>query len=269
MLGIILGMYISTILLLNVPAIQRQLSILVSKELTSVLHSDLTIGQVNIGMLNRIIIDNLQLHDQTGKEMLKITRFSAKFDLLPLLQGKISISNIQLFGFNINIEKATPTDKPNFQFVLDAFASKDTVKKESNLDLRINSLLIRRGQMSYNVLSEPKTPGKFNPQHIQLKNIIANISLKALQKDSVNAAIKRMSIEEAESGFELKKLSLKVVGNKQRTKIENFGIDLANTSLKMDTIHMEYDSLSAFDNFAQNVRFAFHLQPSHIVLKDS
>ena len=268
MLGIILGMYISTILLLNVPAIQRQLSILVSKELTSVLHSDLTIGQVNIGMLNRIIIDNLQLHDQTGKEMLKITRFSAKFDLLPLLQGKISISNIQLFGFNINIEKATPTDKPNFQFVLDAFASKDTVKKESNLDLRINSLLIRRGKMSYNVLSEPKTPGKFNPQHIQLKNIIANISLKALQKDSVNAAIKRMSIEEAESGFELKKLSLKVVGNKQRTKIENFGIDLANTSLKMDTIHMEYDSLSAFDNFAQNVRFAFHLQPSHIVLKD-
>ena len=34
---------------------------------------------------------------------------------------------------------------------------------------------------------------------------IANISLKALQNDSINAAIKRLSIEEEHSGFELKK----------------------------------------------------------------
>ena len=55
---------------------------------------------------------------------------------------------------------------------------------------------------------EKETPGKFNPQHLRLRNIIANISLKALQNDSINAAIKRLSIEE-HSGFELKKLSLK------------------------------------------------------------
>lgn len=58
--------------------------------------------------------------------------------------------------------------------------------------------------MSYNVLSAEETPGKFNAQHIQLRNIIANISLKALQNDSVNAAVKRLSIEEENSGFELK-----------------------------------------------------------------
>ena len=70
------------------------------------------------------------------------------------------------------LEKKTPEDIPNFQFVLDAFASKDTIKKESNLDIRINSLLIRRGKMSYNVLSAEETPGKFNAQHIQLRNKI-------------------------------------------------------------------------------------------------
>lgn len=65
-------------------------------------------------------------------------------------------------------------------------------------------MLIRRGKLSYNVLSAQNTPGKFNPQRIQLQNIIANISLKAIQNDSINAAIKRMSVEEANSGFELK-----------------------------------------------------------------
>ena len=89
-----------------------------------------------------------------------------------------------------------------------------------------------------------------------------------MQNDSINAAIKRLSIEEEHSGFELKKLSLKVIGNDQRMKIENFAIDLPNTSLAMDTIHMDYDSLGAFDNLAQDVRFSFHLLPSQIALQD-
>lgn len=263
-----LGCYISTILLLNIPFVQQQISVLVASELSSLLGSKLTIGRIDMGLLNRIIVDDLLLDDQSGKEMLRVTRLSAKFDILPLFNGKISISNIQLFGFNIQLNKPTPKEKPNFQFVLDAFASKDTVRKETDLDLRINSLLIRRGKISYDVLSEEETPQKFNPQHIRLGNIIANISLKALQNDSIHAAIKRLSIEEENSGFELKKLSLKAIGNNRQLKIENFAIDLPNTSLAMDTIRMEYDSLGAFGNFARDVRFSFHLLPSHIVLKD-
>ena len=157
-LGIILSLYIGTILLLNIPYVQRQISVLVANELANVLGTQLTIGRINMGLLNRIIIDDLLLNDQSDKEMLKVSRLSAKFDILPLFKGKVSISNVQLFGFNINLENKTPEAIPNFQVVLDAFASKDTIKKESNLDIRINSLLIRRGKMSYNVLSAEETP---------------------------------------------------------------------------------------------------------------
>ena len=244
------------------------MSVLVAKELSSVLGSRLTIGRINIGLLNRIIIDDLMLNDQSGKELLKVGRLSAKFEILPLFNGRISIGNVQLFSFNANLEKPTPQATSNFQFVLNAFASKDTVKKKSNLDLRINSLLIRRGRVSYDVLSAERTPGKFNPQHIRLSNILANISLKALQSDSINAAIKRMSVEEDHSGFELKKLSLKIVANNKKMWIENFAIDLPNTSLAMDTIRMEYDSLGAFGNFANDVRFSFHMLPSAVALQD-
>ena len=229
--------------------------------------TELTIGRIDMGLLNRIIIDDVLLDDQSGKEMLKVTRLSAKFEILPLFKGKITISSVQLFGFNINLNKKTPDSPPNFKFVLDAFASKDTVKKEKNIDLRINSILIRRGKLAYDVLSEEETPGKFNAKHVRLQNIIANISLKALQNDSVNASIKRLSVDE-QSGFELKKLSLKLVANDKEMSIDNFVIDLPNTSLKMDTIHLNYDSLGAFKQFTNNVRFSFHTLPSHITLKD-
>ncbi len=244
------------------------MSVFVAEEFSDLLNTRVTIGRINIGLLNRIIIDDVLLDDQDEQEMLKVTRLSAKFDIMPFFKGKISISSVQLFGFNINLQKKTPDSPPNFKFVLDAFASNDTVKKDNSLDLRINSILIRRGRMAYHVLSEEETPGKFNAKHIHLQNIIANISLKALSKDSINLGIKRLSLDEKVSGFSLKKMSLKLVANSRQTSIDNFAIELPETSLKLDTIHLIYDSLKAFDRFTEQVRFSFRTLPSQITLKD-
>ena len=244
------------------------MSVFVAEELSDLLNTRVTIGRINIGLLNRIIIDDVLLDDQDEQEMLKVTRLSAKFDIMPFFKGKISISSVQLFGFNINLQKKTPDSPPNFKFVLDAFASNDTVKKDNSLDLRINSILIRRGRMAYHVLSEEETPGKFNAKHVQLQNIIANISLKALSKDSINLGIKRLSLDEKVSGFSLKKMSLKLVANSRQTSIDNFAIELPETSLKLDTIHLIYDSLKAFDRFTEQVRFSLRTLPSQITLKD-
>ena len=244
------------------------MSVFVAEELSDLLNTRVTIGRINIGLLNRIIIDDVLLDDQDEQEMLKVTRLSAKFDIMPFFKGKISISSVQLFDFNINLQKKTPDSPPNFKFVLDAFASNDTVKKNNSLDLRINSILIRRGRMAYHVLSEEETPGKFNAKHIHLQNIIANISLKALSKDSINLGIKRLSLDEKVSGFSLKKMSLKLVANSRQTSIDNFAIELPETSLKLDTIHLIYDSLKAFDRFTEQVRFSFRTLPSQITLKD-
>lgn len=263
-----LAFYIGAILLLNLSFVQHQLSVFLSGQLSAALGTRISIGNVNLGLLNRIIIEDLQLDAPTGKQMLKAARLSAKFDILPLFNGRVSISNIQLFGFDIALEKATPQSDPNFQFILDALAPKDTVKKETRLDLRINSLLVRRGEVSYDVLSEEKTPGRFNPNHLRLNNIIASISLKALQSDSINASIKRLSVEEQNSGLQLKKLSLRLTGNEQGMYMNQFAIDLPHTSIQTDAIHVRYDSLEAFKDPMRRLRFAFHLKPSKIVLQD-
>jgi hypothetical protein len=261
-------LYIGTILLLNTPYVQQRVSIFVAKELSSALKTQLTIDKIDLGVLNRIIVDNLKLYDQSNKEMLRVTRLSAKFDILALLKKKIVINNVQLFGFNASLNKKTSKNKTNYQFIIDALASKDTTKKENNLNIRINSLLLRRGKISYDVLSEKETPEKLNMHHIHLRNIVANISLKALQKDSINASIKKLSIEETQSGIELKKLSLKIIANSRNMRIENFAINLPNTTLMMDTIRMSYDSLSDFNKFADNVHFSCRIMPSEVALCD-
>ncbi len=240
---------------------------MVTRELKKILDTELSIGEISIGALNRIILDDLLLKDRSGEEMLKVTRLSAKFEILPLFEGKIAISNVQLFGFNVNLSKQTPQAEPNFKFVIDAFASKDPDKEKPELDLRINSILIRRGKLAYNVLSEPETPGIFNAKHVKIQNIIANISLKALSNDSINASVKRLSLNE-QSGFELHKLSMKLTGNTKHMQLENFSVMLPNSSFNMNTITADYENLEAFKQLMNKVHFTGETLPSHVTLKD-
>ncbi len=255
-------------MLLNIPSVQQRFSAWIGKELSTYIGSRVSIDRIEVGLLNRLIVSDLELEDQSGKELLRVGRLSAKFNMLPLLRGKISISTVQLFSFHLSLERETPDATPNFQFILDALASDDSEKKSTNLNLRINSLLVRRGRVEYDVRSEENTPGRFNPNHLAVSNILANVSLKALQNDSVNAAIKRMSLEEEYSGVDLKRLTLRVVGNNQAMRVDNFAVGIGNSLLRMDTIRMEYDNLNAFENFADEIHFAFHLTPSKVVLED-
>lgn len=107
----------------------KRLSDFTAQELSRIMQTEVRIGNIDLGLLNRVIIQNVYLEDKSGKELLKINRLSAKMELSSLLHGKIRISSVQLFGLNAHLNRPTPDSKTNFQFVLDAFASKDTIKK--------------------------------------------------------------------------------------------------------------------------------------------
>ncbi|EGJ71434.1 protein of unknown function DUF490 [Bacteroides coprosuis DSM 18011] len=252
--------------MLNIPSIQSSMSEFVAKELGEHLHTELRIGRINMGLLNRIIIEDLYVEDLAGKDLLKVSRLSARFDILELLKGKISINSVQLFGFDLKLAKPSLEDELNLQFIIDAFQSSEP-KKESNLDLRINSLLIRRGKLSYDVEDQPHSEHKFNAHHLKFNNIVANISLKALRPDSINASIKRFSVNEA-SGLELKKLALKVVANPEKMQIQNFEVALPQSKLQIDTINLAYAGIKSFDEFADEVEFSLKTLPSYITLGD-
>lgn len=264
LIGIVFGLYIGIIVLLNISFVQKNISTLVANELSSFLNTHVSIGNINIGFLNRIIIDDFLLEDRNQQELIKVSRLSAKFNLNALLQGKISIGSVQLFGFAINLEKEDKESETNLQFILDALKSD---KESSPINLRVNSLLIRRGALAYHVRSEEETPGQFNPDHIELNNIVGNISLKALQTDSINAQIKRLSFNE-KSGFELDKLSLKVIANDKKMEVDHFAINLPNTSFELDTIRFQYNNLDNIKNFADSVHFSVNTLPSHLTPKD-
>ena len=91
-----MGFYLLSVALLHVPAVQRGVTFLISEALKDILHTELSIGRVDLGYFNRIILDDVRIKDQKKKDLLKAARLSAKIELTTLLHGKISISNVQL-----------------------------------------------------------------------------------------------------------------------------------------------------------------------------
>ena len=253
--------------LLNIPYVQHRVGRVVSSELSSLLGTEVNVGRVEFGLPNRLILEDITMADQSGAALAGVSRASAKISLLSLLSGEVSIGTAQLFGLQMHLQKEHPDAVPNYQFVLDALASKDSTQQQTNLHVRINSLLVRKGTVTYDVLSEPLTPDTFNVNHLDLNNIVANISLKALTNDSLNAAIRRMSFEERQSGFKLENLNFHMVGNKQHALVKTFNIELPVTSISMDSIRLNYD-LPNIKNVADDVQFDFQLESPRVTLRD-
>ncbi|EFA43433.1 hypothetical protein HMPREF0645_2111, partial [Hallella bergensis DSM 17361] len=217
----IVSLCLIALLLVNLPVVQSHLGSQIADVLSQKLNTRVDMGRASLGLFNRIIIDDVNIQDMKGHDMLQATRISVKADLISLLQGRISITSAQLFGMKANFYKETAQSKPNFQFALDSLASKDTLNHQP-LDLELKSLIIRRGNICWNQLDKPRKQS-FDTHHLNVKNLSSHIILNALRDDSINLKLKRISFTEA-SGLNIKSLAFKLVANRHRALLSGLNL---------------------------------------------
>ena len=235
----IIGLYTAIVILLHIPFIQTFVGERVADALCHKFGTKVSIGRVDLGFVNRLIIDDTEMQDQLGKQMLRVSRISVKIDLLALANGEIEITSAQFFGLQANLYKATADSKPNFQFVVDSLASKDTTKQKTPLNLQINSLIIRNGSVSWRVLSRAYNSGKFSPDNINAHNISAHIIINRITDDSLNVKVKRIALEER-CGLKLKALSLHAIYGPKGASINDFNLELPSTLIQSENISASF-----------------------------
>ena len=234
----LLALYLLLLTITQLPLCQHYLGQQIAKAVGETLGTEAHVGRVDIGLFNRLIIDDVHLFDQQKKEMLRAARLSVTIDLLPLTKGNISILSAQIFGAHIKLYQNHPQAKPNFQFVIDSLASDDT-ENPSKLNLRMNSFIIRHSSISYDLLSESATPNHFNPKHLKIEDISTHMIIKALTNDSLNLNIKRLGLRE-QSGFSIDKLTLRLEGNKQQALLRNLILEMPSSHLEIDSTNATY-----------------------------
>lgn len=228
----ILSVYVIIVALLHITAVQRIVASEASHVLSQKLGTKVEIGNVNLGLLNRAILDDVLIEDQQQRQMLTCHRLSAKIEILPLLKGKISISSAQIFGMKAMLVKADAFSPLNCQFVIDSLASKDTTS-HTPLDLHISSLVMRNTTVSYDRLDQPRRLAGIDVNHLSLNKVSSHIMLYALTDDSLSVNLKRLSLAEANSGFVLNNLTFEAMVGKNSAEIRDFNLITDNSDISI------------------------------------
>ena len=263
-------LYALPVLLLRTPAVEGYVTQKVCEVATKQLGVELSLGRVEFELFNRIALYDLYLEDQRGGALLTAGRLEVGVDLLDLLQHELTITSAQLSDFSVAMNQATPHSPLNIQFIIDTFSPKVPHQAPSPLTFHLNTLLMQKGAFSYDLLSAPETPGRFNPHHLSVTQIASQITLQTLSKDSINLNIRRLSAQE-QSGIALHHLGAKAIGNRGMIAIKDLSLRMLHSEVNIPhiTAHLPLtDSLPTIGDRLSQAQLAMRIDPSTVRLSD-
>ena len=239
-IGCCLGLYIIAVTMLHIPVVQGALASCVSDAVGNKIGTKVTIGRIDLGFFNRLILDDVRIPDQWGEQLLKASRLSVKINIYALAKGQVDISSIQLFGMRANIYKDTQRKQYNFQFIADSLQSKDKKKEPSALNLQINSFIVRNGQLSFRQHKQHVCNSyKLHTDDIELRDISAHVILNTLTNDSIAVKVKRLAVKE-QSGLCISGLSLAANAGRHGMQLRGFSLDMPHTQITKADITASY-----------------------------
>lgn len=262
-----IGAYVVLLTVLNFGPTQRALTRAAADALSEKLGTDVSIGEVEVGLFNRVLLHDVCLKDLQKRNLLTARSMSAKIELRSLLPGRpISLRSVSLLDADIRLVKPTPDGDTNFQFIIDAFSSKKS-KEPSKLDLRVNSLILRRVCVSYDELFSTAKPGKLDTGHIMASGINANISLKHISKNDLALRVRSLSFKER-SGLALTGLTLKLHATRTRADIADFDLRLPHSHISQHALTATYDARNGMKDIGKTLSLRGNIDDATIDTRD-
>lgn len=122
--ALLLLLFLAVWALLKVPKVQNFAVHRATHYVSDKTHTRVELGEIDLGFPKYLILRNLFLEDQKHDTLLAASKVSIDIDMFALFKKKITIDECHLEHVVANISKSK-NNQFNFQFLADAFASKD------------------------------------------------------------------------------------------------------------------------------------------------
>lgn len=252
---------------LSIPAVQKKVTDFALSKLKPIVNTEITIGSINLQLLNSVKLRDVYVEDQKQDTLLYAHKLDVKFNPFGLLKNKLQFYSINLEEFTANIYKETPDTTFNFQFIIDAFVTKDTIPKEPNpnpMEIRFDNVKLKNGIGHYNIQSEPTTPNEFNASHINVYDLNAILNAPSIDMKKLDVTIKTLSFWE-QSGITAKFLeSTRVQSKDSRLTANNFDIKVNSSEINASDIVYDLET----QEFAIDVK-SNNIDPADIAIFSS
>lgn len=116
------------------------------------LKTKVNIEKVRFDIPDWIMLEGVYFEDTHGDTLLAGKRLYVDLDMYSLIKGNVGINKVELEGVTANINRVLPDTVFNFQFIVDAFASTDTVQTDTAsapLEMRLDQINLKNVRLSY------------------------------------------------------------------------------------------------------------------------
>lgn len=267
-LYVILGLISLNVLIyiaLSIPAVQQFVLGIAVDKLKDITKTEISIDQIQLKLFYNVELEGIYVEDLSKDTLLYAQKLEVDISPWRLLHKRLQVNNIDLDGFSINFSQKTPESDFNFQFLIDAFAGDstqvDTDTTPSALTIVIDNIILSKGKLKYDVLSEPETPGLFNASHIHVSDFNSHLKLPSINPGDLDVKLISLSLKE-QSGLDVKSLKGQVSSDNFKIYLADLELDLPHSNLKIpqasyNLLTSEYELATGTGNLSPQDLIAF------------
>lgn len=248
---ILVTVYVSLYILLSVPAIQSKIKREVEYELSKLLTTKVEIGDLQIFPFNEVRLHDIKVPTPDGKDCISIGTLGAGINLVRLISnGKIELSYAEILDLRGEIWQEKEGGKLNIDFIIKALSPKDKTKPPTKFDIKIRNILIRRSSINFDRLWQPdnrKREGSFDPNHITLTSLNADLAIPVLKNDEYDIDLRRLTFK-LDNKLEINKLAAKVNISRQQSELQDFYLKIGSGTITMSDLEIRYKDLLNIKN---------------------
>lgn len=196
------GLYALMYIGLSLPVVQNWIKGVIESEFNKRSDGRLEIGSLSVSPFSEAILTDVRFISPQGEAVVKASKVGAGINITRLIFSReVEITYAELIGLDARIVQPAQGAPLNFSFIIDAFKSRKPKKEPTRFDLELDGVVIRRGHITFDRawLPRVKDSRRIDFNHLELKDIAADLRSPRLKNDDFTVDLRRLSFKEAHS----------------------------------------------------------------------
>lgn len=236
LLSLAVGIPILLYVLLWLGPVHERLRTEASALLSDLLGAEVSIGSLEVEPFTRLKLGDVAVVVSPADTVLKADRLNAGISGRNLLRGRVVITDVELMGPDIRVNRAEPGAPLNIAPIVERLKG-DGSNPPSKFSLAVHTVVIRAGRAAYDVLSAPAGQG-LDPNHLRLAELRADLTAPAIGSDSIKVSLKRLNFRER-SGLTLRDMAADVRFADNILDINGLKLSLPGGELKFAPVSLD------------------------------
>lgn len=247
-------------------AVQTKVAQAIASYLSDELNAKVTIGEVTIEFFDELTFKDLYIEDHKGDTLLCSKEVYVKVKDYDLDKRTIDFGSITLNKALFFMKKYEGEDHTNLTFLVDYFASEEP-SDDPAFVITAEQIRVLNSEFRYEDFNQERKTFGMDYNHLRIANVNANFLNFSNSENFITAKIDELSLSD-QSGFTLNSLTADARYSGKQIMLDDLKIITPHSDINTNHLSMNYDDMSAFGQFVDEVQLSADLNQSKIHTKD-